>query len=184
MLTTIEKAKSLLGIQAEDGSSDGQLSLYLAAATSAIETYCRRSFRLQEYMDRKHDGTRGKYLLLEGYPILQVSEVQLDGVDISDYETASEKGMLFRKDGWCAADRQITLSYTAGYVLPGNASAENPQTLPESLELACILFCQTLMRTPGVTSERVGDLAVTYANEGDGLPSAVKSLVDPYRRWG
>lgn len=99
MLTTIEKAKSLLGIPAEDGSADGQLALYLAAATSAIETYCRRSFRLQEYKDRKHDGTRGKYLLLEGYPIREVSRVQIDGVDITDYEIAPEKGMLFRKDG-------------------------------------------------------------------------------------
>lgn len=184
MLTTIEKAKSMLGIPADDDSAEGQLTLYLAAATSAIETYCRRSFRLQEYNDRKHDGTSGRYLLLQGYPILQVSKVQIDGVDIMDYEIVSDKGMLFRKDGWCAADRQITLTYTAGYVLPGDATADNPQTLPEALELACILFCQTLMRTPGVTSERVGDLAVTYANEGDGLPSAVKSLVIPHKRRG
>ncbi|MED1792891.1 phage head-tail connector protein [Brevibacillus nitrificans] len=184
MLATIEKAKPLLGIQAEDTTADGPLALYLAAATSAIEEYCRRSFRLQEYRDRKHDGTSGKYLLLEGYPIIHVSKVQLDGTDISDYEIISEKGMLFRKGGWGVGDQQITLSYTAGYVLPGNASSENPQTLPEPLELACILLCQTLMRTPGVTSERVGDLAVTYANDGDGLPSAVKSLVNPYRRWG
>ncbi|ELK38861.1 hypothetical protein D478_27507 [Brevibacillus agri BAB-2500] len=103
---------------------------------------------------------------------------------MTDYEAASEKGVLFRKDGWCAADRQITLTYTAGYVLPGDATPENPQTLPESLELACILLCQTLMRQPGVTSERVGDIAVTYATESDGLPGAVKSLVDPFKRWG
>ncbi|TQR29397.1 phage head-tail connector protein [Brevibacillus brevis] len=184
MLTTIDKAKSLLGIPADDETDNGQLALYLAAATSAIETYCRRSFRLQEYKDRKHDGVRGKDLLLEGYPIVQVSKVQIDGVDVSDYETVAEKGILFRRDGWKASDRQITLTYTAGYVLPGDATPEKPQTLPESLELACVLFCQTLMRTPGVTSERVGDLAVSYANDGEGLPAAVKSLVNPYKRWG
>ncbi|WP_301171036.1 phage head-tail connector protein [Brevibacillus nitrificans] len=184
MLTTVDKAKSLLGIPADDESVNGQLLLYLSAASSAIETYCRRSFRLQEYKDRKHDGIKGKYLLLEGYPILQVSKVQVDDVDVTDYQVDPERGMLFRQDGWQAEERKITVSYTGGYVLPSDATAENPQTLPESLELACILFCQTLMRTPGVTSERVGDLAVTYGNEGEGLPTAVRSLVDLFKRWG
>ncbi|WP_284646767.1 hypothetical protein [Paenibacillus silviterrae] len=39
-------------------------------------------------------------------------------------------------------------TYVGGYVLPEDATEETPSTLPKPLEFACILFAQTLLRTP------------------------------------
>lgn len=74
--------------------------------------------------------------------------------------------------------RNIKVEYTAGYVLPSDVAGAAESTLPRNYELACILFAQTLMQTPGVTSERVGDISVTYASAASGvLPSAVAALI-------
>ncbi|AYB36801.1 phage gp6-like head-tail connector protein [Brevibacillus laterosporus] len=182
MLTTLVKAKKLMGIPAENETRDVEIFAFLSASSTAIENYCRRSFGLHEYKSQKYDGGRSKYLLLKNFPVHSVSRVQIHKMEIKDYEIIDDKGMLFRTTGWQAKEREISISYIAGYVLPADGTEENPCTLPEPLELACILYCQTLMRTPGVSTERVGDISVSYTNEGENIPFAVKSLINPYRR--
>ncbi|MNL54722.1 hypothetical protein D3C87_1780750 [compost metagenome] len=91
-----------------------------------------------------------------------------------------EEGILYRLDGWPEGDRAIMISYTAGYVLPNDATTDEPATLPETLEFACIMLAKHLLREPGVTSERVGDISVTYAAEE--MPVAVQSLIAPHIR--
>ncbi|QOS97556.1 phage gp6-like head-tail connector protein [Brevibacterium sp. JNUCC-42] len=182
MLTTLSKAKRLMGVPSENESRDVEILAFLTATSTAIENYCRRSFGLQEYKNQKFDGVRGNYLLVKNFPVHSVSSVQINKTEIKDYEIIDDKGMLFRTTGWQAKEREISVSYMAGYVLPADATEENPCTLPEPLELACILYCQTLMRTPGVSAERVGDISVSYTSEGENIPFAVKSLINPYRR--
>lgn len=183
MLTTLSRAKSMFGIPDDDQSRDLELTLLISAASGAIENYCRRSFGLKQYQEEKYDGIKGNNLSLQQYPIREISSVAICNSLITDYEVIMERGMLFRANGWIAGQRNIAVTYTAGYVLPDDATEENPSTLPEPLELACLLYAQMLQRQPGVTAERVGDLSVTYANDGIGLPSPVKSLISPYRRW-
>jgi hypothetical protein len=185
MLTTLNNAKKLLGIPLEDDTEDGTLILWLAASSKAIEDYCDRTFGLQMYTGIKCDGVNGKYLLLPNYPIQSVSTILFRGdtEEMENYEIEAERGMLYRSCGWPCAERSITVTYTAGYILPSDDPEAPVSTLPESLEMACILFAQTLQRMPGVSAERVGDISVSYANEDEGLPFAVKSLINPYRRW-
>lgn len=187
MLTTLAKAKILLQVPPEDTTEDLFIISLLTASSSAIEDYCDRSFRFQPYTYGKYNGVRGSYLLLPNYPIHAVSLLQFrtqDAEQPGSYEIVSDRGMLFRSCGWPCGERSITVSYTAGYVLPGEDPIEGIPPLPESLELACILLAQTLAREPGVTAERVGDISVSYAaNDGAGLPSAVKALINPHRRW-
>lgn len=187
MLTTMKKAKTLLQIPLEDDTQNLYLEALLSASSSAIEAYCRRMFGYQAYIGGKYDGANGSYLLLGNYPIHSVSLLQFGNQDpeLEDsYEIVAENGMLYRKGGWPCGIRFITVSYTAGYTLPGADPIEGVPKLPESLEMACILLAQTLQRMPGVTAERVGDIAVSYAsNEGEGLPFAVKALINPFRRW-
>lgn len=93
---------------------------------------------------------------------------------------------MYREAGWPTGDHNIQVNYIGGYVLPGDATTDEPRTLPEPLELACLLFAQLLLRDPGIRSERVGNINVTYADtDADGrLPSAVESLILPYvGRW-
>jgi hypothetical protein len=186
VLTTLKNAKTLLKIPLEDDTEDGFLLALLSASSAAIEDYCNRSFKLQEYSGIKCDGVHGKYLLLPNYPIQSVALLQFgSSPEFPDnYEIDPDRGMLYRSCGWPCGERSITVTYTAGYVLPSDAPGDPASTLPEPLEMACILFAQTLQRMPGVTAERVGDISVSYAsNEGEGLPFAVKALINPYRRW-
>ncbi|MNX97688.1 hypothetical protein D3C86_1300640 [compost metagenome] len=85
--------------------------------------------------------------------------------------------MLFRRSGWPCGARIIEVEYSAGYILPSDQEGAAASTLPENYSLACILYAQMLMRTPGVQSERVGDISVAYKDDGGDLPAAVKSLI-------
>ncbi|MEY9097091.1 hypothetical protein ABH899_005786, partial [Paenibacillus sp. RC84] len=88
----------------------------------------------------------------------------------------SENGMLFRRSGWPCGTRTVEVEYLAGYILPSDEPGAEKATLPENYELACILYAQMLMRSPGVTSERVGDISVTYES-GEGMPQTIKDLI-------
>lgn len=176
MLTTIDKLKESLGIPVDDHNFNGTLLLRIAAASQAIETYCKRSFRKQQYTERVSGYRNSKYINLRNYPVHEIIECPL-----ADYMIL-EEGRLYRSNGWPVGEHNLLIRYIGGYVLPGDATVDAPQTLPESLELACILYAQTMQRQPGVSSERVGDISVSYANE-EGLSSAVEALISPYRSW-
>ncbi|WP_312118157.1 phage head-tail connector protein [Brevibacillus reuszeri] len=180
MLASLDRVKRVMQIPPDDSSMDDMLLLLITASSQAIEDYCKRSFQKKLYMERM-SGYSSLYLNLRNYPIHHIKEVRADQI-LGDYEEIGD-GRLYRERGWPIGEQNISVTYLGGYVLPSEETKENPRTLPESLELACILYCQTLMRSPGVSAERVGDLSVSYANEGEGLPLAVKSLVNPYRRW-
>ncbi len=175
MLTTVERARTMLRA---DPSDDDLLALLIPAASVAIETYCKRSFGLAEYTEKEEPPKRD-YVLLRNYPIASVASINgktsLDGYDIDN-----ERGMISR-EGWERSRKPIEIVYTAGYVLPKDTMEEKPATLPADLEYACVLLIQQMQREPGVTSERVGDLAVTYAQDDGRMPAAVRALAGPYR---
>ncbi|QCT02719.1 hypothetical protein E6C60_2004 [Paenibacillus algicola] len=179
MLTTLPRLKGLLGPPV-DAMGDEMLMLHIASASSAIEKRCKRRFKKQRYTERISGDRKSKYINLQNYPVHDI-ELPSDW----NYEVL-EDGRVYRAEGWPVGDHNITVSYTGGYVLPGDASEEQPRTLPESLELACLLLCQIMIRTPGIRTERVGDLSVTYEDSGfDGcLPRPVESLITGYvGRW-
>lgn len=190
MLTTLAKAKQLLGIPVDDDSQDEELTMLLTAASAAIEERCRRSFGKQKYTGEVYNGVRSKYLCLRNYPIVSVDSVQSAGQPLVDVELVPDKGMLYRSAGWPCGERSITVTYTAGYVLPKDGTVEAPQTLPETLEVACIFFAKIMLEGQyGVESERIGDYSVKYMGTGGSsntthstntetpLPPAVESLV-------
>lgn len=96
--------------------------------------------------------------------------------DPDSFVIEPENGMLFRRTGWPCGARLVEVEYLAGYILPSDEAGAPPATLPENIELACIMFAQILLRSPGVKSERVGDISVTY-DESKGLPDVVKALI-------
>lgn len=179
MLTTLSRLKGLLGSVA-DTWGDDMLTLQIASASASIENRCKRQFKKQQYTEQISGDGRSKYINLRNYPIHSV-EFPSDW----DYRLLDD-GRVYREAGWPTGDHNIQVNYIGGYVLPGDATTDEPRTLPEPLELACLLFAQLLLRDPGIRSERVGNINVTYADtDADGrLPSAVESLILPYvGRW-
>lgn len=182
MLTTVERLKNAMGVQG-DALEDELLQIQIAASSQAIENYCKRSFKLQSYTERHSGNSRSSYINLRNYPVESIEEVATTGNPVGDYELL-EEGRIYCSSGWPAGEHNIKVTYTAGYVLPVDATMDKPRTLPEVLELACIFHAQWMLRSPGVTAERVGDISVNYSAEGEGLPPTVVSLVSPYvGRW-
>lgn len=178
MLTSLKRAKGYLSIPLEDVSSDFTLLTALGAASEWIERECNRSFEYKSYRQTL-DGPGTKFLRLRNFPIHSVSLLDVDGVDRLDdqFTIESENGMLFKRSGWPCGERIIEVEYLAGYILPSDDEDAPAPTLPQKYEWACVLLAQTLMREQGVTSERVGDISVTYKDEGRSLPGAVKALI-------
>ncbi|KMZ43980.1 MULTISPECIES: hypothetical protein [Bacillales] len=181
MLTTLTRLKGVMQLPPEDTSMDETLLLLAAAASQAIENHCKRSFRKKVYTETL-SGHDSLYLNLRNYPIHHIEEVRAETV-LADYKEIGD-GRLYRANGWPIGEHNITVTYSGGYVLPSEATEAEPRTLPESIELACLLYMQMIGRNPGVKSERVGDISVTYGDDSQALPAPVAALLTPYvGRW-
>ncbi|MUG24764.1 hypothetical protein GNQ08_20560 [Paenibacillus macerans] len=176
MLTTLKRAKKLMGIPVDDTSEDFYITTALAAASNIIEREAKRSFEYKNYT-QTIDGPGTQFLRLRNYPVHSVSKLNVCGADWMDkeFKIESENGMLFYRSGWPCGPRAIEVEYLAGYILPSDDPDAPKATLPENIELACVLFAQMLLNDPNVKSERVGDISVTYENAD--MPAAVKSLI-------
>ncbi|MGN7169274.1 hypothetical protein ACTHSJ_25755 [Paenibacillus cellulositrophicus] len=178
MLATLKTAKQFMGVPDDDKSQDPLILAALKAASAAIEREANRSFEYKQYRQTL-DGSGTQFLRLRNFPIQSVSMLKMKGVEqaADSFAIESENGMLFKRSGWPCGARIIEVEYMAGYILPSDEAGAEPATLPENISLACILYAQMLMRTPGVASERVGDISVTYRDDGNDLPMAIKALI-------
>lgn len=150
-LTTLERMKLMLGLSdVSDERTDKIISLLINRASSWIERQTGRHLGKQSYR-QWYDADGQQELVTIEYPIIDVSYVKEDGrlVDPScyDYSQTGNVGVIYRDEGWLKAGyrrglaydivapkRIIEVSYTAGYVLPKDATENDPQTLPEDLE--------------------------------------------------
>jgi len=171
LLTTVERARGFLRAPADD---DEQLALLIPAASATIETYCNRLFGHAAHVEHFEDCA---FMKLRNYPI--VSIISIDGsADLNEYSIDARYGIVRHEKG---CRNPVDVEYEAGYILPGDELIENVEPLPADIEYACILLIKQMQREPGVASERVGDLAVTYAQDDGKMPPAVRALVGPYR---
>lgn len=177
MLASLNKTKPFLGVDLDDTSQDLEIILALKAASAAIERETNRSYEHKPYRQTL-DGSGTQFLRLRNFPVHSVSMLKVEGKeqDSGSFVIESENGMLFRRSGWPCGSRLIDVEYLAGYILPSDEAGAPEATLPENIQLACIMFAQMLLRSPGVKSERVGDISVTY-DDSKGLPDVVKALI-------
>ena len=116
----------------------------------------------------KLEGFAAQWLRLPGQPVSAVSAVSIDGTAVTDYKLRS--GALWRESGWkpTSEPSEVSVTYTHGLA-----------TVPADIvDLVCRLAVQALvaLRAGGaeaaaaarpVTSERIGDYAVTYDTSTD-----------------
>jgi len=176
-LTTLEQVRQELEIT--NSTDDAFLVDLIDRMSGKIEDFCRRTFAKQTYQE-KVAGYGDKILLLAHTPIISVSAVTCDSDPITDYEIYdSEAGELYRGAGWTwdgtiwwknssfpsfnGQAQNFTITYEAGYVLPGD---EGMKTLPATIEDACIQCVkEAYMRRrddPSVSAERLGNYSVNY----------------------
>ena len=153
-LTTLETVKEMLGIPAEesDPQVDNVLIRLINAASAWVETMTERKLGKNDYR-QKCRGTGSQELVLKHYPIVSVQSVTEIGSgkvlppQSYDFDEKGDIGVLYREEGWpyrgypgglsgdyLAPQRYLLVEYTAGYVLPKDATADSPCTLPADLE--------------------------------------------------
>ena len=199
-LTTLETVKLFLPASVEE-SADALFTMMINQASDWIEQQLQRKLGKASY-DEWLYSTGRQWLMLREWPILSVEEVTQQGQIIAPemflVEPDGYAGCLYKDDGWTwfgyrqglaadpvAASRNIRVKYTAGYVLPKDATEDNPRTLPYDIEQLCI---DMLLRafgtlenggTAGLKSFAISDVRWEWDNT---TPESWKTTIASYRR--
>ena len=200
-LTTLEDMAEFMGMDLESlpEATKNNIIRLINAASSYIETVTGRKFRKQEYTE-KHFASGYQELCLNQYPILAVESVMDDeGRTLSGYsfEDTGEYGVLFRDEGWAVkgyrqglsddirlSSRYLMVKYTAGYVLPKDATEEEPETLPYDLQMIIWQIVQQQWSLAenganGLSAFSISDVSWTFDKE---LGSQVQDIINSYKR--
>lgn len=200
-LTTVEAVKLELEISSSDDDTLFEKLIDRASALIHRKTTGSADGLAEQTYEESVAGFNDPFLLVSRTPVTDVASVTLDGTTLDDVEIEdADAGLLYREKGFDSTERvrqhlvaskvpgahpSITVTYTAGYVMPGEASA----TLPDDLEKAAI---ETVIawhaadpkRDPALASKKVGDVSWSYRGEGDSgggaLPPSVREMIAPY----
>lgn len=200
-LTTLVDMAEFMGMDLESlpEATKNNIIRLINAASSYIETVTGRKFRKQEYTE-KHFASGYQELCLNQYPILAVESVVDDeGRELTGYsfDDTGEYGVLFRDEGWAVkgyrqglsddirmSSRYLMVKYTAGYVLPKDATEEEPETLPYDLQMIIWQIVQQQWSLAenganGLAAFSISDVSWTFDKE---LGSQVQEIINSYRR--
>jgi len=190
-LTTLAAITADLGLGAD--ASTHTVQQMIARASRAISGYLGRPLARQTVVETFRDVEGWRMLLLSHAPVASIASVVVDGATLapSDYELAGDARQLHRladdlTTDWTAA--KIVVTYTGGYILPGQPGA----TLPPDIEWACIMTVAADWhmrgRDPTLRSETVDGIGGQSWLDPDtaahgGLPWAAAERLQPYRRF-
>ena len=201
-LTTLDRMKLMLGLSdIEDERTNEIVTLLINRASSWIERQIGRHLGKRSYR-QFYDADGQQELVTLEYPIVSVEYVKEDGKEVDpksyDYAQTAEIGVIYRDEGWLkagyrsglaydvvATKRVIEVSYTAGYVLPKDATDDDPQTLPADLEgllwdMVSQAYTSLQNGSQGLSSFSISD--VTW-NFDKSTPESWQQLINLYRRY-
>lgn len=182
-LTTYERMKTRLKL--EDDALEENVVEAINVASAVIESFCRRKFGKRTYTDLILED--GDEHIFEHYPLLEVIDIDQKPFAVEPLYT--ESGVMYEK-----VRSRSRIRYEAGFVLPSDASEDNPQTLPHDVEHACQSLVAYLY-DDGEGSERdlsselksfdLGDFKAVLGSGGSAnhlIPADVQSVLLPYRK--
>jgi hypothetical protein len=148
-------------------SEESVTTTYLAVASAAIRDAAGSNIS-QSTVTVLLDGTCEQRLRLPGAPVTAVHAVTLDEVPVLDYRLSN--GALWRSAGW--AGDEVSVTYTYGL-----------DPVPADIvDLTCRLAANALSAYRNgdpaarqVSSERIGDYSVTYADTETGTVTLTDS---------
>lgn len=201
-LTTLEKMKLMLGLSdIKDEKTDEIVAMLINRASSWIERQTGRHLGKRTYI-HKYDADGQQELVMVEYPIISVEYVKEEGKEVDpklyDYIQDADVGVIYRDDGWLKAGyrkglaydivapkRVIEVKYTAGYILPKDATENEPRTLPYDLEgllwdIVSQIYTSLQNGSQGLASFSISD--VTWNFDKDAKDEWYQ-LLSLYRRY-
>ena len=201
-LTTLDRMKLMLDLDDEaDERTCALVELLINKASSWVERQVGRPLGKSAYREF-YDADGQQELVTLKYPIISVDYVKEAGrlvpPELYDYGQTANIGVIYRDDGWLRAGyrrglandiietkRNIEVCYTAGYVLPKDATDEEPQTLPADLEglvwdMVSQAYANMQNGSQGLKSFSISDVSWTFDKS---TPAAWLQIVNLYRRY-
>ena len=201
-LTTLDRMKLMLSLDDEtDERTCTLIELLINKASSWVEQQVGRPLGKNTYREFYVADGQQELVTLK-YPILGVDYVKEAGrlvpPELYDYGQTANIGVIYRDDGWLRAGyrrglandivetkRNIEVRYTAGYVLPKDATDEEPQTLPADLEglvwdMVSQAYANMQNGSQGLKSFSISDVSWTFDKS---TPAAWLQIVNLYRRY-
>ena len=167
MLVTLSTLLNDLNIAPNSEEAD-RAERSLEAATDWVEKYLDRPIQYEEGREEKVQGYGWPEINLRLFPIDSVEKVEVDGSEETEFEVYSDKGTLYLESGWPPARvnrgkytqygaarsgrRNVTVTYSGGYVTPGQADGEfsnKETTLPGDIQEAALLVASTMYQQAG-----------------------------------
>lgn len=202
-LTTLDAMKTYMGISLEEENpqQDNALTQLINAASAWLETQLGRKLGRQTYTQR-YDAPGTQRLVLEQYPIVSIDYIRdtITGEDMTGYYFSDdgEIGVVFREDGWTyrghigglsgdfiAPRRYLEVKYTAGYILPKDATKKNPSNLPADLE--AVIWSMVAQQwaimdndAAGLSAFSISDVSWTFDKN---ISDTWQTVISMYRRW-
>ena len=179
--TTKTKISQLTGIPESDIQSD-----WLNWSDEEIETATGESFQPATSETLKIDGPGGGTLILPKYPIIEITKIVCDGVEIAPIENSfaiyNEEGMIKILEGinydYLGLD-EVFAKGTQNILITGKFGYS---VIPKLVEELATLIVIRIMRekslgmTDEITEERIGDYSVKYKENKYDLISAIEDL--------
>ena len=197
-----EQLEQMLGLAgAENEQADLIIEMLINRASSWVEGMTGRHLGKQSY-HQWYDADGAQELVLLEYPIVSIESIKEDGELVSpdryDFGQTGHIGVVYRDEGWLKAGwrrglafdivapkRVIEVSYTAGYVLPKDATDDDPQTLPADLEgllwdMVAQAYASLQNGSQGLSSFSISDVSWEFDKTTN--PEWVRT-VNLYRRY-
>lgn len=206
-LTTLSDMMEFMGMDPESGdipdSAKNNLERMINAASSYIETMTGRQFPRRSYQEN-HCGSGSQELCMNQYPIIEVERVtdmeNHQDIDKDSYSISEDGhvGVIYRDEGWPsrgyisgladdkrAEKRYLQVVYTAGYILPKDASESQPSDLPYDLQSIVWQIVKqqwelAVNGAGGLAAFSISDISWTFDKE---VNAQVKDVINKYMRW-
>ena len=189
MLTQLSTVKGRLGIT--DTTDDTLLTNFIKSAGARFDAACHRSFERAADAVEEFSGDVTEVRVAR-YPIESVSQFHLKDNETDGWELQSDVDYLIRRaciislgGAFGAQTQQAKVTYTGGYVLPGNTPGAGQTALPDDLEQACVeqvaYWYQNRQRL-GLLSVPADGRTFFQLAKIDLLPQ-VEAVLKKYERW-
>jgi len=198
MLTQLTTLKARLGIGEDDVADDALLTNLLKLVSARFERECNRIFGRSDSVTEEFAGDETE-LRVSYYPIDAkgessggVTKFELKTDEATGWETESGVEYLIRRD--CVVSlpaplgtwrEQLRITYSGGYVLPGDTAAAGETVLPDDIEQAAVEQAAYLYQNKdrlGLTSISAEGGSIQQFAQLDLLPP-VKAVLIKYARW-
>lgn len=201
-LTTLERMNMILGLPTpSDKQINAIVELFINRASAWVERQTGRRFGKQSYR-QWCDADGQRELITREYPIISVEYIKEAGKivdpDSYDYSQDGAIGVIYRDEGWLKAGyrrglaydsidsrRAIEVKYTAGYILPKDASQNESQALPADLEglvwdMVARQYSAISHGASGLKSFTLSDVTWVFDKS---IPTEWEQIINLYKRY-